>query len=88
MSIALELGLRIRGQQIAQYANGNEESIGVTEPVIIELVGREITEATLVTGNIVLIGQTVLETLDLLVDCRNQRLLPNPEHPNYPVMRI
>ncbi|MEH2074732.1 MAG: retroviral-like aspartic protease family protein [Nostoc sp.] len=88
MSIVEQLGLRIRGKQIAQYANGSEESIGVTEPVIIELAGRETTEATLVTGNIVLIGQTVLETLDLLVDCRNQRLLPNPEHPNYPVMRI
>ncbi|RCJ28346.1 peptidase aspartic [Nostoc sp. ATCC 43529] len=88
MSIVEELGLRIRGQQIAQYANGSEESIGVTEPVIIELIGRETTEATLVTGDIVLIGQTVLETLDLLVDCRNQRLIPNPEHPNYPVMRI
>ncbi len=88
MSIALQLGLRIRGQQIAQYANGSEESIGVTEPVIIELTGRETTEATLVTGDIVLIGQTVLETLDLLVDCRNQRLIPNPDHPNYPVMRI
>ncbi|QFS47111.1 clan AA aspartic protease [Nostoc sphaeroides CCNUC1] len=88
MSIVEQLGLRIRGQQIAQYANGSEESIGVTEPVIIELIGRETTEATLVTGDIVLIGQTVLETLDLLVDCRNQRLIPNPEHPNYPVMRI
>ncbi|BAY75833.1 hypothetical protein NIES25_22820 [Nostoc linckia NIES-25] len=88
MSIVEELGLRIRGRQIAQYANGSEESIGVTEPVIIELIGRETTEATLVTGDIVLIGQTVLETLDLLVDCRNQRLIPNPQHPNYPVMRI
>ncbi|MBN3910048.1 MAG: aspartyl protease family protein [Nostoc sp. NMS1] len=88
ISIVKQLGLRIRGQQIAQYANGSEESIGVTEPVIIELTGRETTEATLVTGDIVLIGQTVLETLDLLVDCRNQRLIPNPEHPNYPVMRI
>jgi clan AA aspartic protease len=88
MSIVQQLGLRIRGQQIAQYANGMEESIGVTEPVIIELEGRETTEATLVTGNTVLIGQTVLETLDLLVDCKNQRLTPNPEHPNYPVLRI
>ncbi|MEA5567380.1 MULTISPECIES: retroviral-like aspartic protease family protein [unclassified Anabaena] len=88
MSIVQQLGLRIRGQQVAEYANGMEESIGVTEPVIIELEGRETTEATLVTGNIVLIGQTVLETLDLLVDCKNQQLVPNPEHPNYPVMRI
>jgi clan AA aspartic protease len=88
MSIVQQLGLRIRGQQVAQYANGMEESVGLTEPVIIELEGRETTEATLVTGNTVLIGQTALETLDLLVDCRNQRLVPNPEHPYYPVMRI
>jgi clan AA aspartic protease len=88
MSIVQQLGLRIRGQQVAEYANGMEESIGVTEPVILELEGRETTEATLVTGNTVLIGQTVLETLDLLVDCKNQRLVPNPEHPNYSVMRI
>ncbi|MFN6528926.1 retroviral-like aspartic protease family protein [Nostoc sp. ChiSLP03a] len=88
MPIVQQLGLRIRGQQVAEYANGMEESIGVTEPVIIELEGRETTEATLVTGNTVLIGQTVLETLDLLVDCKNQRLVPNPEHPNYPVLRI
>ena len=87
-SIVQQLGLRIRGQQIAQYANGSEESVGLTEPVIIELEGRETIEATLVTGNTVLIGQTVLETLDLLVDCTRQRLVPNPDHPNYPVMRI
>ncbi|MEC4814866.1 MAG: clan AA aspartic protease [Scytonema sp. PMC 1069.18] len=85
-SIVQQLGLRIRGWLL--FANGTEESIGVTEPVIIELEGRETTEATLVTGNIVLIGQTVLETLDLLVDCQKQRLVPNPEHPNYPVLRI
>ncbi len=51
---------------------------GCALPVIIEIGGRETTEATFVTGNIVLIGQTVLETLDLLVDCKNQRLIPNP----------
>jgi predicted aspartyl protease len=34
MSVVQQLGLRIRGQQIAQYANGSEESIGLTEPVI------------------------------------------------------
>ena len=87
-SVVTQLGLNIRSQQIAQFANGTEEPVGLTEPVIIEIDGRETTEATLVTGNTVLIGQTVLETLDLLVDCRNQRLIPNPEHPNYPVLRI
>lgn len=87
-AIAEELGLRIRGQQIAQFANGTEEPVGLTEPVIIEIDGRETTEATLVTGHTVLIGQTVLETLDLLVDCKNQRLIPNPEHPDHAILRI
>jgi clan AA aspartic protease len=87
-AIVQNLGLRIRGQQTAQYANGTEESVNVTGPVIIEIEGRETIEAALVLGDTVLIGQTVLETLDLLVDCKNQRLIPNPDHPNYPILRI
>ena len=82
------LGLTIRTHQIAQYADGREASVGLTEPVILEIEGRETTEATLVLGNTVLIGQTALETLDLLADCKNPRLVPNPKHPNYPVFRI
>lgn len=87
-AIVQNLGLRIRGQQTAQYANGTEESVNVTGPVIIEIEGRETIEAALVLGDTVLIGQTVLETLDLLVDCKNQQLIPNPDHPNYPILRI
>lgn len=56
------LSLRIRGQQLAEYADGRQEAVGLTEPVIIELNGRETIEAALVAGNEVLIGQTVLET--------------------------
>lgn len=88
MPIVQQLGLRIRSQQVAKYADGREEAVGLTEPVIIELEGRETIEAVLVTGDEVLIGQTVLETLDLLVDCRNQRLVPNPANPDYPVLRV
>lgn len=88
MEVVEKLGLRIRGQQIAKYADGREESVGLTEAIIIEIEGRETTEAALVTGDEILIGQTVLETLDLLVDCKNQCLIPNPKHPDYPVLRI
>ena len=88
MAIVQQLGLRIRGQQLAKYADGREEAVGLTGPVIIGIEGRETTEAALVTGDEVLIGQTVLETLDLLVDCKNQRLIPNPAHPDQPVFRI
>jgi hypothetical protein len=42
----------------------------------------------MVLGDQVLIGQTVLEKLDLFVDCSGQRLVPNPAHPDHPVARV
>jgi clan AA aspartic protease len=86
--IAQQLGLRIRGQQLAKYADGRQDRVGVTGPVIVECQGRETTEDALITGDEVLIGQVVLEKLDLLVDCKNQQLIPNPENPDYPVTYI
>jgi len=38
--------------------------------------------------NEVLIGQTVLEKLDLMADCVNRRLVPNPAHPDQPVSKV
>ncbi|NJP09271.1 MAG: clan AA aspartic protease [Leptolyngbyaceae cyanobacterium RU_5_1] len=86
--IAQQLGLKIQGQQIARYANDYEEPVGVTEPVNIELEGRKTTLEALVVGDEVLIGQVVLELLDLLPDCKNQRLIPNLKNPDYPVAII
>lgn len=60
----------------------------VTEPVLIELIGRHTVEEALVLGDEVIIGQTILEKTDLHVDCRNRRLLPNPAHPDQPVLEI
>ena len=64
------------------------EDVDVTEMVGITLLGRRITEETLVLGSEVLIGQTVLESLDLQVDCTNHRVIPNPAHPDQPVIKI
>ena len=65
------LGLRIRSQEIAKYAAGRQETVGLTKPVLIEIEAREIIEAAMVLGDRVLMGQTVLETLHFLVDCKN-----------------
>ena len=82
------LGLQIRGQRVAEYADGRKESVGVTEPLIVECQHRDTMEEALVLGDEVLIGQTVLEKLDLLADCANQRLIPNPAHPDQPVTKV
>ncbi|MBM2814142.1 MAG: clan aspartic protease [Ignavibacteria bacterium] len=83
-----QLGLEIRGKRVAEYADGRKDSVGVSEPIIINIMGRDTLEEALVLGDEVLIGQTVLEKLDLLVDCANNRLIPNPAHPDQPVSKV
>ena len=86
--VAQDLGLQIRGQRVAEYADGRKEPVGVTEALIIECLKRDTLEEALVLGDEVLIGQTVLEKLDLFADSANQRLVPNPAHPNQPVTKV
>lgn len=43
-----------------------------------------VTEAV-VLGNEPLLGVIPLEAMDLLIDPRQQKLVVNPLHPNYPV---
>lgn len=77
MDVVQILGAKIKGQQIATYADGRQEKLGLTEPINIELLGLKTVETALVAGDEVLIGQTVLETLALLVDCQNECLITN-----------
>ena len=73
---------------MAEYADGRKESVDVTGPVIFNINGRDTMEEALVLGDEVLIGQTVLEKLDLQVDCTGQKLVPNPAHPDQPVTKV
>ena len=82
------LGLTMRGQRVAEYADGRKDVGGITGPLVIDLEGRDTLEEALVLGDEVLIGQTVLEKLDLFVDCQRQRLVPNPAHPDQPVSKV
>lgn len=87
-TVVQQLGLRIVDRQPAQFTDARTAILGVTEGMQVECEGRRTTEDALVTGDEVLIGQVVLEKLDLLMDCKNQRLIPNPAHPDYPVTYI
>jgi clan AA aspartic protease len=82
------LGLARPFKQVAEYADGRREEVDVTEPVFVELLGRHTVEEALVLGDEVIVGQTILEKTDLYVDCRQKRLLPNPAHPDQPVLQV
>ena len=86
--VAEQLGLARPMKQVAEYADGRREEVDVTEPVLVDILGRRTYEEALVLGDEVIIGQTVLEKMDLHVDCRGQRLYPNPAHPDQPVLKV
>ncbi len=75
------LGVLQRGRQVAEFADGRNESVPVTYSVLVDIEGRTTMDEALVLGDEVLIGQTVLEKTDLLVDCARHDWCPTPHIP-------
>lgn len=71
-----------------EYANGQKEAVGVAYGILFDIFNRRTSDDALVLGDEVLIGQTLLEKLDLLVDCNQRRLVPNPAHPDVAVNKL
>ena len=82
------LGVLSVGTRVAEYADGRKDTVDLTEPIVFNIIGRKTTENAMVLGDEVIIGQTVLEVIDMFVDCVNQKLIPNPAHPDQPVVKI
>jgi hypothetical protein len=54
-------------------------------PIEICFENRSYVTEALVMGDEALMGVLPLEAMDLLVDPTQQRIIVNPDHPNYPV---
>jgi predicted aspartyl protease len=90
-AVADALGLVRLYRTAAQMADGRWGEVEVTEAVELALVAgvRRVTQVPmLVMGEQVLLGATVLEDLDLLVDCPRGRLVPNVGTFDQPVFRV
>jgi clan AA aspartic protease len=85
-AVAEQLGVTIITQQSAEMVDGSRATVGVTGAIRFQIMDRSAELSALVLGNEVLIGQTVLESLDLVADCKNQRLVPG--HPDGPLFRV
>ena len=85
--IARDLGLRHRGTRTVIYADERREQRPVTN-VTIEIGNLATWTEAIVgpAGSEVLIGQLVLEALDLIADCRRGTLAPR--HPEGRVLAI
>jgi hypothetical protein len=84
------LGLREVGKAIVPYADERKEERPLAGIVTVQ-VGSRLTSLNCVVGppgSEALIGQVVLETTDLLVDCSQQKLVPRPESPFLPLLKL
>jgi len=88
--IVRELELRKVSEIKVRYANNKVEMKPVYKAVIIEIFGREGTFDVICEkeGSQPLMGQVVLEVLDLVVDPRTRKLMPNPASPETPMIDI
>ena len=85
-----ELGLRKIRDVKVKYANGKTELKSVYGVVTVEIKGRTGNFDVLAEseGSQPLVGQVVLEILDLVVDPRTRKLMPNPASPETPMVEI
>ena len=82
------LGLEPLGHMMVEYANGQKEAVDIAYGVMFGILQRQTSDDALILGDEVLVGQTLLEKLDLQVDCAKHRLVPNPAHPDVAVNKL
>ena len=85
--IALQLGFDISevSHQVVILADGHQRKVPKIAPIEIMFGNRSYVTEAVVLGNEPLLGVIPMEAMDLIVDPRQQVLIANPQHPNYPV---
>ena len=82
------LGIQPHQRMIVEYADGRKDAVGIAYGVLFDVMNRASSDDALALGDEVLIGQTLLEKMDLLVDCARQQVVPNPAHPDVAVNKL
>ncbi len=85
-----KLGLRTLRTVIVTYADERRETRSVAGPVTIIIGDRSMNIDCIVGPPLseALIGQIVMEGMDLIADCAKQTLAPRPESPIYPLLKL
>ncbi len=84
------LGLSPVRKTIVTYADDRKEERQVVGALLVEIAGRKMITDCVVgpPGSEPLVGQVVLETLDLVVDCARNQLSARPESPFLPTLKM
>lgn len=89
-NVVSRLGLERQREVVVTYADERKETRPVAGPVTVH-IGNRFLNTDCVVGPPLsepLIGQIVLEALDLVADCTNRTLAPRPESPDSPLLKL
>ena len=84
------LGVEIVGSVACAYADGRRDERSVAGPLTVRIGDRWMHASCVVVprGTDALVGQVVMEQLDLVADCVTRTLGPRPESPDLPLLRL
>ena len=87
-NVVERLGLEQRGTAFVTYADERREERPLAGPVTVRIGNRSMSMDCVVGPPLSepLLGQVVLETLDLIADCTNRTLAPR--YPDYPLLKL
>ena len=89
-NVVERIGVPNRRTVVVTYADERKEERPVAGPVTMK-IGNRFMSTDCVVGPPVsqpLVGQIVLEALDLIADCALGTLTPRPESPDYPLLNL
>ena len=89
-NVVERLGIAIYRTVVVTYADERTEDRPVAGPVTMKIGNRSMNTDCVVgpPNSQPLVGQIVMEGLDLIADCTKRTLTPRPESPEYPQLRL
>ena len=89
-NVVERIGVPTQRTVVVTYADERKEERPVAGPVTMK-IGNRFMNTDCVVGPPLsqpLVGQIVMEALDLVADCTNRTLTPRPESPDYPLLNM
>ena len=88
--VVSRLGIGEIGSVNATHADGRRGELPIAGPLTVRIGDRRMATDCVVVpvGADALIGQIVMQRLDLIADCANQTLGPRPESPDRSLLRV
>ena len=89
-NVVSRLGLETQRVVVVTYADERKETRPVAGPVTVHIGNRFMITECIIGPPLSepLIGQIVLEALDLVADCTNRTIGPRPESPDSPLLKL